>query len=138
MDSYVEEFIGKKIHKLKISFLDPVNFGFEDINDHFTAVCASVTDASTQVDVATLLHYVKTLENGSVMQSYFWMGTNLSHPNALISFCVSRLSRLKFLKGLVLNDNSAKNLMIHCFEEMDHLSKFLPNLYEDLDCNDNQ
>ena len=132
MDSYVEEYIGKKLFKLCISFIEPSYFGFKEGEDNSTSVCAIVTDLSTGVKIARLLHHVSENHTGSLMKSYFWMGTELSHPNPLKNWFVQKLSKLKLAKRFLLNDQSAKDLLIHCYEEMNHLSKFLPDLHKAL------
>ncbi|MFL2706508.1 MAG: DAPG hydrolase family protein [Gammaproteobacteria bacterium] len=130
IDSYVEEYIGSKLQKLKITFQDPSHFGLH--SDHNSiAICASVVDAITGIRVAKILHFVIKIESGAVMKSYFWIGAHLSHQNTLKSLVISKLSKIKFIKGFFINDNSAKNLLIHCYEEMNHLSKFLPDLYRE-------
>ena len=60
------------------------------------------------------------------------MGVNLSHSNALKNFFVKMLSQIRPLKKILLNDRAAKDLLIHCYEEMNHLPKFLPSIYEDM------
>ena len=132
LNSYVEEYIGKKLYKLCITFEEPEGFGFKDLDHDFTAVCASVTDTLTGVNIAKLVHYVKKEGNDSIMKSLFWMGVNLSHSNALKNFFVKMLSQIRPLKKILLNDRAAKDLLIHCYEEMNHLPKFLPSIYEDM------
>ena len=130
LDSFVEEYIGNKLHKLQISFKEPALFGLENQEDSI-AICAYVTDTNNGVKVAKLLHYVLKTDKGSLMKSFFWMGSDLSHPNTLKNFIVTNLSKIQPIKGLLLNDDSAMDLQIHCYEEMNHLSKFLPDLYRE-------
>lgn len=138
INSYVEEYIGKKYSKLCISFLDPKEFGLGDLDaDSSTAVCARVTDMETGVKIANLLHYVEIKDIGSEMHSYFWLGSNLEHDNKLINFFLTYLSKIQFLKGSFINTKLATDLLRHCYEEMNHLVSFLPELYKDIGTSSN-
>ena len=130
VDSFVEEYIGNKLQRLQISFKEPALFGLEKQEDSI-AICAYVTDTNNGVKVAKLLHYVLKTDKGSLMKSFFWMGSELRHPNAIKNLIVTNLSKIQPIKGLLLNDDSAMDLLIHCYEEMNHLSKFLPDLYQE-------
>tara|TARA_B100000214_G_scaffold60372_1_gene39318 strand:- start:734 stop:1492 length:759 start_codon:yes stop_codon:yes gene_type:complete len=130
VDSFVEEYIGKKLQKLQISFKEPSLFGLVNQEDS-VAICAYVTDIKTGVRVAKFLHYVSKTERGSVMKSFFWMGSDISHPNSFKNFILTNLTKIQPIKGLFLNDDSVLDLLIHCYEEMNHLSKILPNLYKE-------
>ena len=41
------------------------------------------------------------------------------------------IDNLKLTRKFLISDRLAKNLMLHCYEEMQHLSEFLPSLYKD-------
>ena len=130
VDSFVEEYIGNKLQRLQISFKEPAVFGLEN-QQNSVAICAYVTDVNSGVRIAKLLHYVLRREKGSVMKSFFWMGSELYHSNTFKNFFVKNLTKIKLIKGFLLNDDSAMDLLIHCYEEMNHLSKFLPDLYQE-------
>ena len=130
VDSFVEEYIGNKLQKLQISFKEPTVFGLEN-HPNSVVICAYVTDVNSGVRIAKLLHYVLPTEKGSVMKSFFWIGSDLYHSNTFKSFLVKNLSKIKLIKGFLLNDDSAIDLLIHCYEEMNHLRKFLPDLYQE-------
>lgn len=130
VDSFVEEYIGNKLQKLQISFKEPTVFGLEN-QQNSVAICAYVTQVNSGVRIAKLLHYVSLTEKGSEMKSFFWMGSDLYHSNNFKSFLVKNLSKIQLIKGFLLNDDSAMALLIHCYEEMNHLGKFLPDLYQE-------
>ena len=133
ISSYVDEYIGNRYSKLCITFLDPKDFGFDLVQKKsFTAICAEVIDMEKAIKIANILHYVESTEDGSVMKSHFWLGSNLQHQNKLVNLLVRSFSKIKKLKGLFINDVLAINLLKHCFEEMNHLSLFLPELYKDM------
>ena len=80
-----------------------------------------------------LLHHVVVNEQGSTMYSYFWLGIHPSHLNPLKDYLIKFFTKYKLVKAILLNDKIAKDLLIHCYEEMNHLSKILPDLYNDLE-----
>ena len=131
IDSYVEEYIGSKLHSLCITFLQPSSYGFNELNEDSTTICAGVRDMNSGIFVANLLHHVIKNEQGSTMYSYFWMGMEPNHANPIKNYLIRFFTKFKFFKSLLLNDKVAKELMTHCYEEMNHLSKFLPELYKD-------
>ena len=48
------------------------------------------------------------------------MGSELYHSNTFKNFFVKNLTKIKLIKGFLLNDDSAMDLLIHCYEEMNH------------------
>ena len=66
------------------------------------------------------------------MQSSFWLGMNLQHTNSFINFIVNPIINLRIVKLMVLPDQLTYDLLKHCAEEMNHLAKFLPQLYNDV------
>ncbi|MDG2061783.1 MAG: hypothetical protein P8J93_08225 [SAR86 cluster bacterium] len=132
-DSYVKEYIGKDLNHLCISFVDPQEFGFPILNsEEETAICAHVQDLKKRLSIASLTHLVAKYTDGSRMQRSFWLGANLKHSNSFLNFLFNRLLNNKKIKSILLKEVITKNLLSHCAEEMNHLSKFLPSLYRDL------
>jgi hypothetical protein len=133
IDSYVDEYIGKKLHSLCISFVEPSSYGFSEINENSTAICAGVRNMDSGIHGGNLLHHVVVNEQGSTMYSYFWLGMHPSHLNPLKDYLIKFFTKYKLVKAILLNDKIAKDLLIHCYEEMNHLSKILPDLYNNLE-----
>tara|TARA_B110001454_G_C12703892_1_gene427752 strand:- start:446 stop:1204 length:759 start_codon:yes stop_codon:yes gene_type:complete len=133
IDSYVEEYIGKELNNLCISFVEPKDFGFFELNSNQeTAVCAHVKDLNKNITIGSLTHLVMKTTDGSKMQSSFWLGMNPKHNNSFLNFLIKPFLNIKKLKILLLPDKLALDLLIHCAEEMNHLTKFLPKLYNDI------
>ena len=133
VDSYVTEYIGKELNDLCISFVKPEDFGFHELDpDKETAVCAHVKDLRKNVSIGSLTHLVTKTSEGSVMQSSFWLGMNPQHSNSFVNAIIKPLVNLKTVKLLLLPDKLTYDLMTHCAEEMNHLAKFLPQLYNDV------
>jgi len=132
-DSYVKEYIGKELNELCITFHEPYDFGFPelDINKE-TAICAHVVDTKKGLSAASLTHLVIEKEGGSFMVSTFWLGMGTQLTNKFLNFLLKPILNIKAVKKSFIPDKLAKNLLIHCYEEMNHLSKFLPDLYKDL------
>jgi len=132
MDSYVKEYIGNKLNHLCISFVEPKQFGFSSLNDETeTAICAHVKDMSNNISVASITHWVWQTAEGSKMQSSFWLGMNPTHTNSILNSLFRPLLESRLAKNILVTDELARNLLIHCAEEMNHLVKFLPTLYND-------
>jgi len=132
VNSYVKEYIGKELNDLCISFVEPKEFGFPELDpEQETAVCAHVKDLSRNVSIGSLTHLVSKTSEGSVMQSSFWLGMNPQHSNSFVNAIIKPLMNLKKIKMILLPDKLANNLLTHCAEEMNHLAKILPQLYLD-------
>jgi hypothetical protein len=132
IDSYVKEYIGKQLNVLCISFVEPKQFGFPELNpDTETAICAHVKDLSKNISIASITHLVSKSHKGSIMQSSFWLGMNLEHSNRVLNLLIKPLLNVSNIKAIFLTDKLALDLLVHCAEEMNHLPKFLPTLYMD-------
>ena len=66
------------------------------------------------------------------MQSSFWLGMNPQHSNSFINFVIKPIINMRIIKLILLPDQLTYDLLKHCAEEMSHLAKFLPHLYNDV------
>ena len=101
------EYIGGEMTKLKITFCEPSELldtsRFAALG--VTAVCARIYLLDIpDMQVATLIHFVRDTDFGCEMRSQFWIIV----PGA---------------------DDIARGLHQHCMEEMGTLASFLPDLY---------
>ena len=123
----VHEYIGGKLQKLRISFLDPVeNMGSEAHAPGRLFVCAQVGVLGRAVEVARMVHAVYDTEWGCELRSHFWMG--LVETDQLGGL-VQRIANTRFARGRALSHSAAQALEAHCHEEMSNLGRFLPDLY---------
>lgn len=129
--SYVDEYIGPKLQQLAIAFEDPLAHGF-DVPDGHTVVFGRVGSSVAPVDLGRLAHQVRPVPGGCEMRSRFYLrqyGTHAPDPvhtaRAVARGAAADVSDL--LPGLDL----ARDLMLHCGQEMNHLSRFLPELYHE-------
>jgi hypothetical protein len=131
--SMIEEYIGKKLEKANIRFIDPTELGFDPqmINDKNKVVfiCARLGYTQFPLDFGWLVHQIRAVEGGSEMRSRFWVGGEHIRIRAN-GFLPKILS--KFLQKINrLPQQQAIDLLTHCAEEMNHLALFLPKIYDE-------
>jgi hypothetical protein len=106
--SWVDEYIGPFLSRLAITFHSPSDLGLTDdvlaAGGFGTAICAVTTDSDHGHQLANLVHAVRRTETGSEMKSRFVFGPGT--PD--------------FLAGPMID---------HCWTEMTHLARFLPQLF---------
>ena len=131
--SYVDEYVGPEIHRLAIQFRSPREFGLDE--DSFkdagisTAICARVGFSDRQIDTGYLIHLIRETTTGCEMRSRFWLGE--AHLRSLPEGNpIDQLLATPFLRKRMMPKGLARNLLIHCAEEMNHLASFLPALFE--------
>lgn len=140
--SYVDEFIGDRLQRLAIRFVDPSTLGFTD-RAGTTHICARVGASDVPLAAGWLIHQVRPTQDGSEMRSRFFLGhpeilalpsRSLSNPTgaAVLSNPLGRA----LLKPVIAAKNreltspqTGMSLLHHCATEMNHLAGFLPELY---------
>lgn len=131
-NSIIKEYIGKDPLDAAIQFKSPLTFGFspQAINHPQQAVyiCARIGHPDLPVDYGYLVHQVRAIAGGAEMRSRFWVGGRYVGLRKKGTFAAAVAEILKKIKSLP--DNFATDLLQHCSEEMNHLAKFLPKLYE--------
>jgi hypothetical protein len=133
--SYVDEYIGSTVKKLVIEFVPPDELGISGLeHEGSTAVCAHTTDRVTNGRGGCVIHYVMPTDQGSQMRSAFWLG-DIVHKVGVIDRLFHGILNSKFFRKVVISDQMALDLLLHCGEEMQHLATFLPKLYEDAHAN---
>lgn len=130
--SIIEEYIGTQLEKAAIRFVSPIELGFtqEQISDknQVVYVCARLGYPSLPIDFGWLIHQIRTTDNGAEMRSRFWLGgkhIRLRGESALVEMASSILPKIARLP-----ERQAQDLLRHCSEEMNHLAKILPDLYQ--------
>jgi hypothetical protein len=129
--SLIEEYIGKKLEKASIRFVSPTELGFhkKEIADKNKAVyiCARTGYSDFPLDFGWLVHQIRATETGSEMRSRFWMGGK--HIAFRTEGNLGKFGSKILQKIVILPEQQAIDIMRHCSEEMNHLAKFLPDLY---------
>lgn len=129
--SFVDEYIGKTLNRLAITFLEPAQLGLGDVyRNGTTAICGITADRRMNTEVGHLVHYMAITNDGCVMRSLFWLGEFTSHV-PIVGGVLSRVTNIPFVRRKLVTDQMAFDLFQHCSEEMNHLVKFLPTLYRD-------
>lgn len=128
--SYVDEYIGPGLQQLAIAFHDPAAHGFTVPADH-TVILGRVGSSIAPIDLGWLAHQVRPLPGGgSEMRSRFYLGVYGVHIPAPspIARAIER-GATPDVNDLVPDLDMARELLLHCGQEMNHLAQFLPELH---------
>lgn len=127
--TYVDEYVGSKLQQLAIAFRDPLTHGFDVPTDQ-TVIFGRVGSSIAPVDLGWLAHQVRPMPGGSEMRSRFHLNLRGLHvPDLAQAACAVRRRAAIYPTDLVLGLDLARDLMLHCGQEMNHLAGFLPELY---------
>lgn len=130
-ESHVDEYIGRSLKRLTIAFVEPSTFGFAAGTGDAVTICATTSDRLLRGQGGCLVHHVVSTPGGAQMRSGFWLG-EIRHQLPLIDRSVGGLLNTRLVRGLIVSDRMALDLLQHCGEEMNHLARFLPRLYGDV------
>ena len=123
----VHEYIGGKMQRLRISFLDPVeNLGPRASEAGRLFVCARVGLLGRPVSVARMVHAACDTPWGCELRSHFWMG---HVESGLLGGLLQTVGNTPWLRRRAVSRAAAQALEAHCHEEMTTLGGFLPELY---------
>ncbi|MET7769516.1 hypothetical protein [Nocardia sp. NPDC005366] len=129
--SYVDEYIGPKLQQLAIAFQDPLAHGF-DVPEGHTTILARVGSSVAPVDVGWLAHQVRPIAGGCEMRSRFYLDMwGLRVPD--LGRAADAVGRGPSVdpRDLAADLDAARELLLHCGQEMNHLARFLPDLYRE-------
>ncbi len=131
--SNVDEYVGKALSKLAITFVEPETMGFDTVRlakaKAGTAICARVGFRDKPIDTGWLVHLIFEVSNGVEMVSRFWLGDiHLRIP--LFGRLIHKKLNSADSRKRSVADHLGLDLLRHCSEEMNHLAAFLPALYQ--------
>jgi hypothetical protein len=128
--SMVQEYLGSTLTSAAIQFVPPSRLGLagERLGDS-VAVCARLGSGDVPVDAGWLIHHVRPTTEGSEMRSRFWLGGRHIAVRGAPGVA-NRAVRPVAARVLGTSAASARDLMVHCAQEMNHLAGILPELYE--------
>lgn len=127
--SHVDEYIGRRLMRLTIAFVPPADYGLRGLKEAgATAICARTRDRLLKGEGGGLLHLVLPAQGGAQMRSGFWLG-EVRHEFALVDALLHGVLNSARMRRLLVADRFARDLLLHCGEEMNHLARFLPGLY---------
>ena len=129
--SYVDELVGPKLQQLGIDFRDPRGHGFTVPSDQ-TVVFGRVGSSIAPVDLGWLAHQVRPVPGGAEMRSRFYLNMRGLHtPNLRQATRAVRRGVSLDPADLSLGLEVARDLLLHCGQEMNHLAGFLPELHRE-------
>jgi hypothetical protein len=120
--SMVQEYLGSAFSRPAIQFVEPSVLGLGGAAG--VAICARLGSGDIPVDIGWLVHHVRPTPSGAEMRSRFWMGGRHVRMRAAKSLADKAL---RIVATRQLPD--ARDLMVHCAQEMNHLAGFLPELF---------
>ncbi len=127
--SLISEYIGSTMLNGAIQFVAPAEMGCPPDGDDAVAICARLGSSDAPVDIGWFIHHIRSTQGGAEMRSRFWMGgLHIAVRNA--PGVASRAVRPLASPVLGNPETSARNLLVHCAQEMNHLAGFLPELYD--------
>lgn len=127
--SLITEYIGSNRLNGAIQFVAPGQLGCPPDGDDAVAICARLGSSDGPVDVGWFIHHVRSTPEGAEMRSRFWMGG----PHIAVRKAPDIASKaVRPIAERVLGnpETNARNLLVHCAQEMNHLAGFLPELYQ--------
>jgi DAPG hydrolase PhiG domain len=126
--SMISEYIGSTRASAAIQFVAPSAMGLPPNRDDAVTICARLGSGEGPVDAGWFVHHVRGTPGGAEMRSRFWVGgphIAVRHAPGVASKAVQPIAS----KLLGVSEASARNLLVHCAQEMNHLAGFLPELY---------
>lgn len=129
-----ESINGGRVINLAIRFRPPAEF-FDAarwqtaINDGrvTTAICGRVGLQSPPIDSGHVVHLVRDTPGGCVMRSRFWLGDLAPRgPLRALKPFINRPA----VRARIFKSEDARDLTIHCAQEMRHFTRFLPRLHD--------
>lgn len=138
---HVAEYIGGRADDLSIRFVDPASLGFRPA-PNTVVICGRTGPTDIPIGIGWAIHQVRPIEGGCEMRSRFFLNdvSVIDLPRHSVGSAAGRL--LSGLPSKVLGPALGKlirvpkshlgiPLLVHCAEEMNHLSAFLPELFNE-------
>jgi len=127
--SMITEYIGSTMFHGAIQFVAPTDMGCPPNSADAVAICARLGSGDAPVDVGWFIHHIRLTRSGVEMRSRFWMGGPHIGVRG-VPGVASRAVRPFAARVLGNPETNARNLLVHCAQEMNHLAGFLPELHE--------
>ena len=129
--SKVIEYVGTERLALTIRFVPPMSLGLDETllrRRGEVAICARGGLDGAPVETGWLIHHLRPTTSGCEMRSRFWLGGAHIRPRGMPGPLGATLgasaAKLQPLSGL-----QARDLLVHCAQEMSHLARCLPDLF---------
>jgi hypothetical protein len=133
----VTEYIGERLVRISIRFVDPAALGFDAARFAEAGIvghaCAEVSLSRPDLPSTTMVHLVRRTEEGIELRSRYWIGhrirLNLLGPS--LSLPLDGLLSSLGLKRRLLGLRVAYDQLLHDQIEWTHLSSFLADIYRE-------
>ncbi|MBF6171033.1 DAPG hydrolase family protein [Nocardia blacklockiae] len=128
---YVDEYFGTKIQQLALTFHDPLAHGFT-VPDEHTIILARIGSAVAPLDLGWLAHQVRPIPGGCEIRSRIYLKLfGPRHPD--VGQAARAVARGLCIDpaDLALELDLARELLLHCGQEMNHLASILPDLHRE-------
>jgi hypothetical protein len=129
--SFVDEYIGGELQRLAIRFVEPESIGLDQsrVDQIGIAICARTALRRERLAAGWLIHLIEDTGDGCRMHSRFFLGDAASEVPVL-GPAITKIVNRGSLRRRLLPDSAGTALLRHCSEEMNHLARILPELYE--------
>ena len=128
MSRYPVEDVGVGVAQLRLDFVAPYEFGFEELPDDATMLAVRVGTANGAIKTTDMVHYVRPVEGGVEMRSRFWIAQDLEAMSGGAGIAAF-LANNPVFKRNVIPQNLPQELALHCANEYSQLASFLPQVY---------
>ena len=129
--SNVVEYVGAARLKLSIRFVPPSELGLDGADlarGGSVVICARAGLGGTPMETGWLIHHVRPVPGGCEMRSRFWLGGRNVRPRGMPGALGSVLGGLAS-RFAPIGADQARDLLVHCAQEMSHLASRLPQIY---------
>ena len=129
--SFVDEYLGSTLAPVTIRFVPPAELGLDQGRldaGGSTAICARTGSSQFPVDLGWLVHLVQPTDDGCIMRSRFWLGGRHTAPRTQVPG-LDKVARPAANRKAGFGVDAARDLLVHCSQEMHHLAGFLPELH---------
>ncbi len=129
MSRFPVEDVGMGVSRLRLDFVRPSAFGFDDEPSGGTILCVRVGLDNGWFKHTDMIHHVRPAGDGVEMRSRFWMAREFEAMAGGSGF-LGRALDLSAVKRRVLPPTAAEGMAFHCATEYSQLAGFLPEIYE--------
>ena len=129
MSRFPVEDVGVGIARLRLDFIAPSEFGFDQLPQGSTMLAVRVGLPNGLLKTTDMIHYVRAVEGGVEMRSPFWIAREFEAMGEGLGVAAA-LANNSMVKRRLVPENLARELALHCANEYSQLASFLPEVYE--------
>jgi hypothetical protein len=123
------EDVGVGVARLRLDFVAPVEFGFDELPEGATMLAVRVGLPNGLLKTVDMIHYVRPVDGGVEMRSRFWIARDFEAMAGGLGIAAA-LADNRFVKHLVVPQDLPMELALHCANEYAQLASFLPEVYD--------